>query len=143
MEVRFYTMNEPRNTINKNLGDYTSTFLKLKSQDIDILNPIFTLKFIEYPQFNYLYIPFLSRYYFIDNIEIFTDKTYKLHCSVDVLQSFKNDILRGSGLLTRGKNYNPYYGDFESQDNKIIDTYESDKTININSVDKILITLGN
>lgn len=143
MEIRFFVMNEPRNTINKNLGAYTTTFLKLKSQDVDIINPILTLKFLEYPKFNYLYIPALSRYYFIDDFVIRTDKTYELHCSVDVLQSFKDDILRGKGLITQGKNYNPYYGDFESLENKIIDTYKSNKTIEVNSIDKVLITLGN
>ena len=142
MEIRFFVMNESRNTINKNLGDYTSTFLKLKSQDVDIINPNLTLKFLEYPKFNYLYIPALSRYYFIDDIIIRTDKTYELRCSVDVLQSFKDDILRGKGLITQGKNYNPYYGDFDSLENKIIDTYTSNKTIEINSKDKVLITLG-
>ena len=143
MEIRFYIMTDSRNTINKNLGDYTTTFLKLKSQDVDIINPTLTLKFLEYPKFNYLHIPVLSRYYFIDNIFIRTDKTYELRCSVDVLQSFKDDILRGRGLITQGKNYNPYYGDFDSLENKIIDTYKSNKTIEVNSVDKVLITLGN
>lgn len=143
MEIRFYIMSESRNTINKNLGDYTTTFLKLKSQDVDVINPTLTLKFLEYPKFNYLHIPVLSRYYFIDDIFIRTDKTYELRCSVDVLQSFKDDILRGRGLITQGKNYNPYYGDFDSLENKIIDTYKSNKTIEVNSVDKVLITLGN
>ena len=46
-----------------------------------------------------------------------------------MLQSFKDDILRGKGLITQGKNYNPYYGDFDSLENKIIDTYTSNKTI--------------
>ena len=142
MEIRFFVINESRNTINKNLGDYTSTFLKLKSQDVDVINPILTLKFLEYPKFNYLYIPALSRHYFIDDIIIRTDKTYELRCSVDVLQSFKDDILRSKGLITQGKNYNPYYGDFDSLENKIIDTYTSNKTIEINSKDKVLITLG-
>lgn len=143
MEIRFYKMNDNRNVIGKKLGGYVSTFVKLKYQDMNVSNPVFMLKFIEYPNYNYLHIPTLKRYYFIDDIIVKTDNTFELRCSVDVLESFKDDILAGTGHLVKSESYNPYYGDFENADNKIIEHYYSDKEIVIDSVDKVLITLGN
>lgn len=143
MEIRFYTMTDTRNTIGKTLGSYTSTFVKMKYQEMNVTRPIFLLKFMEYPQYNYLYIPALKRYYFINDIVVKTDNTFEIHCSCDVLESFKDDILQGTGHLTKAENNNPYYGDYQSADNKVIEHYYSDKEVTIDSTDKVLITLGN
>lgn len=43
--------------------------------------------------YNYLYIPDLNRYYFIENISASTNNVYTLSCSVDVLMSFRDEIL--------------------------------------------------
>lgn len=143
MELRFYNMTETNNTIGKKLDEYTSVFVKMKYQDMNVTNPIFMLKFNEYPVYNYIYVPSLHRYYFIDNIVIKTENTFEIQCSCDVLESFKDDILAGVGHLTKSKNNNPYYGDFQSADNKIIEHYYSNKKITIDSTDKVLIVLGN
>lgn len=144
MEIRFYIMNESRNTINKNLGDYTTTFLKLKSQDVDIINPILTLKFLEYPKFNYLYIPALSRYYFIDDIVICTDKTYDLHCSVDVLQSFKDDILKAKGYIKTSTSANSYLNDdsYSELENYECDIIEVNCDFDLSKQSIVLTTIG-
>ncbi len=143
MEIRFYNMVDNRNTIGKKLGSYTSTFIKAKYQEMNITSPTFLLKFMEYPQYNYIHIPALKRYYFIDSITVKTDNTFELACSCDVLESFKEDILAGTGHLTKAESNNPYYGDFESALNKNIEHYYSNKEITIDSTDKVLITLGN
>ena len=143
MELRFYNMTETNNTIGKKLDGYTSVFVKMKYQDMNVTNPIFMLKFNEYPAYNYIYVPSLHRYYFIDNIVIKTENTFEIQCSCDVLESFKDDILASVGHLTKSKNNNPYYGDFQSADNKIIEHYYSNKKITIDSNDKVLIVLGN
>lgn len=143
MEIRFYTITDTRNTIGKQLNNYVSTFVNLKYQDLNITTPVFMLKFMEYPNYNYLYIPALKRYYFIDNITIKTNNTFELQCKVDVLESFKDDILAGTGNLTKAESHNPYFGNYDSAENKMIDTYYSNKEITIDSTDKILITLGN
>lgn len=144
MEIRFYIMNESRNTINKNLGDYTTTFLKLKSQDVDVINPILTLKFLEYPKFNYLYIPALSRYYFIDDFIIRTDKTYELHCSVDVLQSFKDDILKAKGYIKTSTSANPYLNDdsYSELENYECDIIEVNCDFDLSKQSIVLTTIG-
>lgn len=111
MEIRFYTMTDTRNTIGKNLGSYTSTFVKMKYQEMNITNPTFLLKFMEYPQYNYLYIPVLKRYYFIDDIIVKTDNTFEIQCTCDVLESFKEDILQGTGHLVKSESYNKYTDD--------------------------------
>lgn len=143
MELRFYTMTDPSNTIGKHLDVYTKAEIKAKYQDLNVVTPTFLLKFTEYPKYNYIYVPALKRYYFIDSVIIKTDNTYELHCNCDVLESFKDDILAGTGHLIKAEKNNPYYGDFESADNKIIHHYYSDKEITIDSTDKVMIILGN
>lgn len=142
MEIRFYTYTGEKNVINKKLNSYTSTFINIKYQDLDVTAPTFLLKFIDYPNYNYLYVPTLKRYYFIDSINIKTENVYEIRCTCDVLESFKEDILNSNGLLTKSENVNAYYGEYKSLNKKIINHYYSDKIININSTDKILITLG-
>lgn len=111
MEIRFYTITDTRNTIGKHLGDYVSTFVDLKYQNCDIARPVLMLKFMEYPNYNYVYIPALKRYYFIDEITLKTTNTFDLHLSCDVLESFKEDILAGTGRLTKSESYNAYTDD--------------------------------
>ena len=144
MEIRFFVMNEPRNTINKNLDDYTATFLKLKSQDVDVINPILSLKFLEYPKFNYLYIPALSRYYFIDDIFIRTNKIYELRCSVDVLQSFKDDILKAKGYIKTSTSANSYLDDdsYSELENYECDVIEVNCDFDLSQQSIVLTTIG-
>ena len=144
MEIRFFVMNESRNTINKNLGDYTTTFLKLKSQDVDVINPILTLKFLEYPKFNYLHIPALSRYYFIDDIFIRTNNTYELHCLVDVLQSFKDDILKAKGYIKTSTSANSYLDDnsYSELENYECDVIEINCDFDLSQQSIVLTTIG-
>lgn len=143
MEIRFYNMVDNRNTIGKKLGTYTSTFIKAKYQEMNITNPTFLLKFMEYPKYNYLYIPALKRYYFIDSITVKTDNTFEIACSCDVLESFKEDILKGTGHLTKSDDYNKYTDDGYPQN---VD-YEVEKVVHECSFDfsktnTVLVTIG-
>lgn len=44
-------------------------------------------------KYNYMYIGEFNRYYFIDEIINVSSNRWVIHASVDVLYSFKNDIL--------------------------------------------------
>lgn len=109
MEVRFYTITDERNTIGKTLGDYVSTFVNLKYQDFEVANPTLLLKFSSYPTFNYVGIPAIGRYFFVDGIVIKTEKTYEIRLKCDVLESFKDDIKQGKGLLVKSADGEPYF----------------------------------
>ena len=53
--------------------------------------------------FNYCYIPELRRYYYVSNIAIANSKLYAVSLSVDVLMSYKDEILRLSAFITRNE----------------------------------------
>lgn len=143
MEIRFFNMTDTRNTIGKKLTDYTTTFIKAKYQDLNITNPTFLLKFTEYPKYNYIYIPLLKRYYFIDDIVVKTDNTFELYCSCDVLESFKDDILNSKGMITQQTNINNYYNsDYKNEIRKEIDIYKSGVTFDYSVKDTVLVTIG-
>lgn len=111
MEIRFYNCADTRNTINKTLTDYVSTFVNLKYQDFTVINPTLLLKFSEYPKYNYVYIPAVNRYYFIEDIVIKSEKTFELKLKCDVLESFKEDILKGYGKMVKSENGESYFND--------------------------------
>lgn len=60
----------------------------------DMLSPVITIKTDkDLNKCNYCYIDTFKRYYFIERIETIRKDFYRLHCKVDVLESFKLDIL--------------------------------------------------
>jgi len=106
MKVTFYNNISNDNVINKNLEELETINFKFKN-DSNILNPTLLLK--NYIQGNYCYIHELKRYYYIDTIDLVNGDLYNLKCSVDVLMSYKEDILKSpyyniDGTLTTVKN---------------------------------------
>ena len=64
--------------------------------DMSIQNPTISLQldsFTDVINFNYIYIPELRRYYYVEETTIRKDGFVQIRCKVDVLKSFKNDIL--------------------------------------------------
>ena len=54
---------------------------------------------------NYAYLPRMGRYYFVNDISFETGGIVALHCTVDALKTFSNDIdAMGSTLITRQAN---------------------------------------
>lgn len=95
--------------INKNITEITSIELTLYL-DTNILNPVFKVKTFN-NNGNYLYVPTLNRYYYINNYTLSNQCVY-LHCSVDVLMSYKNTILNSEVLVYR----NEFIKDLRLQD---------------------------
>lgn len=143
MEIRFYNMTDTRNTVGKKLGDYVSTFVKMKYQEMNVTTPIFLLKFMEYPTYNYLHIPALKRYYFIDDIVVKTDNTFEIHCSCDVLESFKDDILQGTGRLTKSESYDKYTDDNYPQNvNYEVEKITQECNFDFSKNNIVMVTIG-
>lgn len=87
--------------INKNLTELTTINITLYL-DTNVANPVFKLKhFIN--NANYMYVPDLHRYYYINNYTLSNQCVY-LHCSVDVLVTYKNEILNSKCLISRAEN---------------------------------------
>lgn len=142
MVIKLYKTTDTNNTINKTLTNETEYTIKFKGI-ADIKNPVVLLTSESFLNFNYAYIPDFERFYFINNIEINPNKIYTLNLSVDVLESFKNDILASKGMITKQTNINNYYNDsYESEIKKQVDIYKSTVTFDLESKDKVLVTIG-
>lgn len=68
-----------------------------------------TIQYPNYPDFNYVRIPELKRYYFVNDITIINANLYELDLSVDPLMSYKEAILGLTAFVDRAENArNPY-----------------------------------
>ena len=75
--------------------------------DMSIHTPTISLQldsFTDVINFNYIYIEELRRYYYVVDSTIREDGFVQLQCKVDVLKSFKNDILASTQYVERQQN---------------------------------------
>ena len=98
--IQFYQVTTGHNVIGKTTNKkamYTiDTPLK---QDTNRLNPsILIYSDLSLEIMNYCYIDEFNRYYFIDKIEQVRKNLYRIHCKVDVLESYKLEILNAKDV---------------------------------------------
>lgn len=92
MEITLYTNNSEKNKINKTL--INPTIYEGNLRDVtDVINPIILLETATIGEHNYAYIPQFNRYYFITAISSVRTGLWAVALQVDVLMSFKTDIL--------------------------------------------------
>ena len=75
--------------------------------DMSIHTPTISLQldsFTDVINFNYIYITELRRYYYVEETTIREDGFVQIRCKVDVLKSFKNDILGSTQYIDRQQN---------------------------------------
>lgn len=145
MEVQFfYNVSDPR-CINKNLieGD---TFEGQARDQVSIMNPVVLFDTEDIIKYNYAYIPEFERYYSIDNIVAYRNNLYEVTMTVDVLMSFRRDILNCVAVVD--KQAMPENGDEYIDDGSLVtenimftEVLEFDGGFN-DSVEYILIVAG-
>ena len=106
MDITLYHNSSNNKTVNKALSSATNISGHLHTTT-NIEYPNLVLSGI-YTEFNYCYIPTWRRYYFIEDI-IINGNTTLIKCSIDVLYTYRNDILNSYALLNQATEYNPYY----------------------------------
>lgn len=67
--------------------------------DIDIYNPTMLLQDFDIA---YNYMVWDNRYYFINSAYYDANKVWKLQCRMDILMTYKTEILQLSGIVTSG-----------------------------------------
>lgn len=78
-------------------------------QPFNILNPEIKIRWNGVFNFNYVFVPELNKYYFVDGVEIVSNDVYKISLSVDVLKTYETEILNSFGLIvSRETGANPY-----------------------------------
>lgn len=112
MTINLYTTTDDRRKLSKELTSVVNVENVNLLDDCNIKTPVFILSNAEWANANYLFCQEFNRYYFIDSVEYIAGNMIKLNCSVDVLMSFKNDILETTAIISRGgNNYNVLIAD--------------------------------
>lgn len=145
MDVVFYYNASDDRVINKTLiGGETMSGQARDS--INVMNPVVRFESDEVLRYNYAYIPQLQRYYAITEITAAYDNLYDVSFAVDVLMSFRADILTLSVIVdkqTMPENGDEYIDDGSLVCDNVMFTrlHEFESGFN-NSPEYILITAG-
>ena len=109
--------------------------------EIDSIDVIVEIESNTY-DFNYVYIPSLNKYYFLQNITHVNAKIVRLYLHCDVLMTYKTDILASYGLIKQGGTINPYYSSIESDSRQTIRRITFPYTFN-STGNYVLVTITN
>ena len=97
-----YTQNSENDVVNKSITPVTiihgkfNHSISVKNVNIDLLN--------YQNDYNYVYIPKLKRYYYVDSIEVISADYTRLHLKEDVLMTWKELILDQTAYINRNEN---------------------------------------
>lgn len=108
---------------------------------IDILNPVVDLAGVDVNSYNYCYIEELKRYYYIENMMLSPNGVTRLSMSIDVLMSYREDILASHGVITKNREYNPYTGDYDVESRYTLEKHEFENGFNFNDGDFVMVTM--
>ena len=98
MRLILYHNASDRNVINKELTEIETRSITLKKDtDLDRLQ-LFIHKIPS--NVNYLYLEPINKYYFIDSSKNVNNSMIELICNIDVLESYKTDILNSEVMVT-------------------------------------------
>lgn len=99
MNIVLYVNNSEQNKINKSLSN-PATFSGVLKEETSIITPVILMEVDNPYNYNYAFIPEFNRYYFISNITSVNNKMWRISLKVDVLESFKNEIMASSAILS-------------------------------------------
>lgn len=135
VKVDFYYNKSENNRVDKDIE-----LVGISQQDcffkgsVSILKPVLLFRYSndssanKYLSCNYIKIGSpINRYYFVDEPIIPVNKMFEIHCHVDVLMTYKDEIRENTGIILRQENqWNLYLNDgtFKVYQNPIILTKE-------------------
>ena len=116
MTIDLYINKSEKERVTKTLSSEKSFTGTLREQT-SIIDPTISIESTDnLSQYNYMYIPDFGRYYYIRNVESVKNGLWRITGHVDVLMSFKNQILANSGVIERQENkWNLYLPDPDFQ----------------------------
>ncbi len=124
MNVTFYNNLSNYNVVNKRLEEINTLSFTFK-ENSNIINPSLILK--NYEGGNYCYIEELKRYYYVKDIDLLGNGLFKINCEIDVLMSYKEDIING---------------DFYSKDGVLVITSNEIDFNSIYDITKFILIIG-
>lgn len=129
MEIKLYISSDETNKINKTLTNEIVLNGTIKDET-SVINPIILIESDNLTQYNYCYIPLFKRYYFIKDITVVRNNLFRLFLDIDVLMSYKDDILNLDCVVNKQENNStPYINDnsriYENRNFTSIVNYEN------------------
>ena len=114
MQARFYYNKSDKIVVYKQLVDkFNASKLIYYKEDTDLVNPTFIMDSDKRMDndINYVYVQDVGRYYYVNDIT-YSQGRIELHCTVDVLMSFKSEIDKQKVIIERSEtDYNLYLSD--------------------------------
>lgn len=144
--IDLYKNESPVEKIGKTLNSQSTINNVALKRDTSILRPVLLLNTnISIFQYNYMYISEFGRYYFIDDIRSINDNLWEISAHVDVLETYKNNILENTAVIKRQETtFNTYLNDPEwkvyAYEQKV--AYKFKKTPFKKDLEYVLITAG-
>ena len=138
--LELYKVTNQPNELTKTLNDAVVLNGAFRSE-IDSIDVIVEIETTNY-DFNYVYIPSLNKYYFLQNLVHVNAKIIRMQLHCDVLMTYKADILASYGLVIQGGTINPYYSSIESESRQTIRRFAFPYKFNSNG-NYVLVTITN
>lgn len=98
-------MNKKPNSTKRVLTSSTSVTGVTLKENVDIKAPVFKLNF---DTSDYNYVVWGDRYYYIDNTVYVSNNLWEIHCSLDLLATYR-DAICGQSCILAYKTQNPHY----------------------------------
>ena len=122
--IKLQRNNSDKRKIGKSVTDVLSVTGTLR-EDTSIIDPVIMIEcnLADVKNVNYCTIGTFGRKYFVNNIRSIRNGLVEFTCHVDVLDSFKSDILSNTGVIRRQeKKWNLYLQDaaFKIQQNPMV-----------------------
>ena len=146
MDIKFYQNASDKRVIDKILNiEYALTGCEL-IEPASAINPEFIISMTPgLYQYNYCYIPYFSRYYYITDMIALDGQRMQIKCHVDVLMSYKNQIKECPIISRTNENsYDMYLPDDRTIESRYI-RYSKKFPVSFKDFNSsyILITIGN
>lgn len=110
MTIKLYKTASEKNRLNKALTNEIVLTGFLREQ-CSVTNPIIKIEqSTNLALYNYAYIQEFNRYYYIADIKTIRNNLWELSLNIDVLMTYKNDILNTTGLINHA-DLNQYLND--------------------------------
>ena len=111
MEIKLYISSDETNKIDKTITNEIVLNGTIKDET-SVINPIILIEADNLTQYNYCYIPLFKRYYFIKDITVVRNNLFRLFLDIDVLMSYKDEILNLDCIVNKQENNStPYIND--------------------------------
>ena len=139
MRITFYKTLDGENVINKRLEMGLNVEIHLK-RDIDLLNPsLYMVADVS----DYNYCEMNERFYFVEKIHKINSKVSIIDLKIDVLETYKSDILKSHARYERPIKDGDYHQiSYDESFLQSINVYKSDIEIDLRNENYILTAMG-